>query len=276
MINRIQIHFFYRISCVLIALSLTIAVLPQAKAQLLDNSTYAVAIASSERLLDAMDEYGIGSEEYRQVQEEESCDSPFYRILARNIPAILIQNISNTEADFLTSFTIAINVDDNFFGENGDKPNSNFADYIKRSVYTSPGVEITDSYVDIASQELTLEFNGFSPDESVIFRVDLDTDDPEAFEFPDFRSVLFEADEQGNPTDNTGETWATFSKSSDTIPTPLIHNPNFNMEWEEGNTRPYHAIDPVVPGIGHGGVPEPTSLLLMLIGLAGTTMRRRR
>lgn len=277
MICSFQARLFTRFFCMLGAMALVITALPHAVAGPIQG-VYAVAIASSERLLNVGDVYGFDSDEYKEIQMEESCDNPHYRAFARNLPAVLIQNAEGSDGD-LTSFTMRIKLDAYMYGT-GDP--GGFDAYIKHSAYADPGVDITGSTLSSDGQSVTVNFDGFTAGKSVIFRVDLDVNpDPiydDLFPFPDFRTVLFDADEDGKPTEHTGVTMATFSSgdmSSTTPETPLIANPNFDMEWEGGNTRPYHAIDPVIPGGGGGGVPEPTSLLLLLTGLVSTSMLRR-
>jgi len=243
--------------------------------------SYLVSIASSDRLLDAQDKYGVGSDEYNQIQTEESCDNPHYRVRARNKPAVLIQNDSSSEGS-LTSFMMTINEAAYVFGAGGDSPLDGFDAYIKRSAYADPGVDILGSSVSTDGQTVTVNFDGLTAGKSVIFRVDLDINpNPQfsgLFPFPDFRSVLFSMDNEGKPTDTTGVTAATFSSgdmSSTTSKSTLFGK--FDMQFEGENTRPYHAIDPVIPGGGGGevGIPEPASLLLMLAGLMCTPLRRR-
>ncbi len=279
MISSIQARLFSRVLSVLGVLALASMTLPHAVAGPIQGA-YEIAIASSERLLNAGDLYGFDSTEYDGIQMEESCDNPHYRVRARNKPAVLIQNAESSEGD-LTSFTMRINLDAYIYCT-GDSAMDGFNAYIKRSAYADPGVDITGSSLSADGQLITVNFAGLSAGKSVLFRVDLDVNpDPiygDLFPFPDFRTVLFDADEDGKPTGFTGLTSATFSlgESSSTTPeTPLFANPDFDFEWEGENTRPYHAIDPVITGGGGGGVPEPTSLLLLLTGLVGVSMSRR-
>ncbi len=232
------------------------------------NGSYTIDIASSERLLDA-----LGTPNEAAVQQQESCDNPHYRVRARNKPAVMITNDAGSAGD-ITSITLQLNESVYLFGQ-GDTALDGFDQYIKNSAYTDAGVDITSS--SVSGSTLTVNFSGLSASKSVIFRIDIDTNDPNIFPFPDFRTVLFGAD-TGNGPGTPAEHTATFTSgdmSSTTLATQLDSIVG-QMEFFEGQVRPYHSADPVIPHGGGGTVPEPTSAVLFLAGMMSAIALRRK
>lgn len=271
MIRRGPTPSYYRLACTTGAIVVALAMLPHKAVAGFVAGSYRVDIASSERLLNA-----LGTPEEAEVQHQVSCDNPHYRVRARNKPAIKITNDVGSGGD-LTGFTLRINQAAYLFGE-GDTALDGFDQFIKRSAYTDPGVDITGSSLSGDGRTVTVNFSGLSAGKSAIFRVDLDTNDVNLFPFPDFRNVLFGADSGGGPG-TPAVTTATFTAGgmSTTSPETALDPILGQMSFFEGSVRPYNASDPVIPSGGGGTtIPEPTSVVLLLTGALGAAALRRK
>jgi len=238
------------------------------------SGSYVVNIAESERYLNA-----IGTPEEAQVLLEESCTNPHLRVRARNMPGVQVTNADSSQGD-LTSFTLQINELGFEFGT-GDTASNGFTQYIRQSVYTDPGVNITGSSVSQNGRLLTVNFSGMAPGLSAIFRIDLDPVDPNVFPFVDFRQVLQGFDENGQSGGGTpGETTSTFTSgdmSTTTSATSLTGNDD-PLEFFNEQIRPYHADDPIIPSSGSGStdpIPEPSAIVLLTSGIFGLMALRR-
>jgi PEP-CTERM motif-containing protein len=232
------------------------------------SSSYTINFAESTRLLNA-----LGTPNEQIVQKEESCDNPHARVRARNRPGVKISN-SETSVGNLSSFTIEIKKTAYLFGT-GDSPLDGFYDqYIRTSPYSDEGVDITGSSVSEDGRELTINFDGLAAGKSVIFRVDLDTNDDSIFPFPDFRNVLFGNSDGSGMRATTSATFLSEAGSAITPKTLLTKISELDQKqivYWEGNVRPYSVIDPVIPQGGGGTteIPEPTSAMLLLAGVVG-------
>ena len=243
-------------------------------------NSFEVNISSSDRFLMALNTSMEGT-----VLQEEMCDNPNNRVQRRNRPAVRVENSATSDSN-LTSFTLRIAADDPFFGT-GDSAFDQFnGSPIMVSAYNMPGIEIlgatisdvtnaTNASENGADKLLTVNFTGLAPGEFAIFNIDLDTADASAFQLNDFREALFGADVgngsmapayfAANFADGNNLPEAQFATSTDPIP------------YSGMNIRPYHTMDPIIPfGGSNTGIPEPTSLILLGIGLAGLSQMRRR
>jgi hypothetical protein len=240
-------------------------------------------MSPSPRILDALDmnrEGQITMTQYKDIIYDESCDNPHLRIRARNKPAIMITNWDGTTIGDaasvapITSFTLAINNPGAFIFGTGD-PGDVFTGFIKETIYTDAGVDITGSSLSADKKTLTVNFTGLDAGKKAIFCIDLDTTDPNAFMYPDYRLVLFGTPD--NPT-TPGTATSTFVNAASPAPNsssvalqldPLTMEP----EFEGANIRPYH--DPDKMEVLGGGIPEPSAAVLALAGLAAFAVRTR-
>lgn len=244
---------------------------------------FQVDMSPSPRILDALDmnrEGDITMSQYKDVIYDESCDNPHLRIRARNKPAIMITNWDGTSVGPtasvapITSFTLAINNPGAFIFGSGDTGDV-FTGFIKNTIYTDAGVDITGSSLSADKKTLTVNFSGLDAGKKAIFCIDLDTTDPNAFMYPDYRLILFGTPD--NPT-TPGTATATFVNSASPSPNstsvslqldPLTMEPTY----EGMNIRPYQASDKME--VLGGGVPEPSAVVLALAGLAAIAARTR-
>jgi hypothetical protein len=244
---------------------------------------FSVDISSSARVLDALDmknDNEISATEYYAIKYDEACDNPLLRIRARNKPAIMVTNFANSAAP-ITSFTLQINNNEGYAFGTGDSGDVGFIDYVKNiALYTDPGVSITSSSVSADKKTLTVNFDGLTADKKAIFHVDLDTTDPNAFIYPDYRMVLFGAPQEGDgemPTTPATVT-ALFTANS---PAPNTNTRTFQLKqftatpnFFETDVRPYHTMDKIE--VDGGQIPEPTGVTLALAGVAAFAVRCRR
>jgi hypothetical protein len=240
-------------------------------------------MSPSPRILDALDmnrDSEITMSQYKDIIYDESCDNPHLRIRARNRPAIMITNWDgttigpNASVAPITSFTLAINNPGAFIFGSGDTGDA-FTGFIKDTIYTDAGVDITGSSLSADKKTLTVNFSGLDAGKKAIFCIDLDTTDPNAFMYPDYRLILFGTPD--NPT-TPGTATSTFVNAASPLPNstsvalqldPLTMEP----EFEGANIRPYQEEDKME--VLGGGVPEPSAVALALAGLAAIALRTR-
>jgi hypothetical protein len=239
---------------------------------------FSVDFSPSPRVLDALDMKNDGvitMSEFNEIVYDESCDNPHLRIRARNKPAVMVNNDATSAAP-ITSFTLAINNPGTFIFGDGDAGDV-FTGFIKKTIYSDAGVDITGSSLSADKKTLTVNFTGLDAGKSAIFCIDLDTTDPNAFQFPDYRLILF-----GTPDNMTtpGTATANFVNSASPAPNsasvavqldPLTVEP----EFEGTNIRPYREEDKMEIIHDGGQVPEPGAAVLALAGLAAFAMRTR-
>jgi hypothetical protein len=246
---------------------------------------FTVDIAPNARVLDAlmMKRNGeITSSEFYQIKYDEACDNPHNRIFARNNPALMITNGTSAPSD-LTTYTLTINEGAYAFGT-GDSGGSGFTDYVRNTLYTDPGVSILGSSVSADKKTLTVNFSGLSAGKSVIFNIDLDSTDVNAFQYPDYRMVLFGAPVNAGDDPTTPATTSGTYANGNTFPTLSfsqacdLHNDPVNFsetpEYANANIRPYPNMDPIE--VSTLGVPEPSGFALAFVGLGALAARLRR
>lgn len=213
-------------------------------------------------------------------------DIGYQRMVDRNSPYLEVTNAS-TSIDPITEFHITIG--DNRF---------NFAPVMGSDLValgsTTPGVALTSSTVGGLGDELVVNIGGggLAPGQTVRFKVKLGIDASFAAAYansfgsslPDYRTVLFDmnginvygSDGKPDPQDNshvhvvfdTNIQSGTSIFPDETVPGPVYFN---NI------LRSYSAIDPVnLFELNGVPVPEPTSIGLMLLGIAGFSVGARR
>jgi hypothetical protein len=266
------------------ALLVSVAGRPAA-AFVLPATGFVVDIAPSARVLDALEmkrDATITPSEYYEIKYDEACDNPHNRIFARNNPALMITNGTSAPSD-LATYTLTINEGAYAFGT-GDSGGSGFTDYVRNTLYTDPGVSILGSSVSADKKTLTVNLSGLSAGKSVIFHIDLDSTDVNAFQYPDYRMVLFGAPvDNGDPTTDPATTTGTyangntfptlsFSQAIDAYDDPVDFTDT--PEYANAHIRPYQMMDPIE--VSTLAVPEPTALALAFVGLGAMIARLRR
>lgn len=195
-------------------------------------------------------------------------------LLERTTPYVELRNTS-TDGSLLTQFKMTIgNTADNF----------DWASLI----HASPGVNFSLASPDattgnIKSDVLTINFSGFAPGDSVVFRVGLSPNSSQNLALLDYRTVLFHVN-GGSDTSGNSLTSATFQNSSGDAAT-LGPNPLENYfdplptATSLASVLGNHA-DSVVPfPLAASGnfpppstqVPEPDSIVLLAAGLLALT-----
>jgi len=245
---------------------------------------FTLDISPSARVLDALDmkrDGVISSSEFYDIKYDEACDNPHLRIRARNKPALMLTNTATSD---ITTFTLAINEGAYLFGM-GDAVGDNFTNFIKNTIYTDPGVSITNSSVSADSKTLTVNFSGLATGKQAVFNIDLDTSDPNAFMFPDYRMVLFGAPVEGG--DPTTPATANVTYASGPNPGPVsfadacdLHGDavvyDETPEFMNANIRAYQDMDPMEVATIGLPVPEPGTGAMILLGMAALALRARR
>lgn len=211
-------------------------------------------------------------------------DVGFQRMVARNSPYLELTNES-TSTKNITEFHITIG--DNRF---------NFADAggsLAMLGSTTPGFTLSSSTLNGAGDELIVNVGngGLKPGESVRFKVKLGIDASFAAQYaasfgqslPDYRTVFFDMNGV-NVYDGT-----TKSSAADNSKAYVVFDPNFKSgtstfpdeavavsQFFNSNLRAYTELDPVnLFQLDGTPIPEPTSVGLMMLGLAGFFLRSR-
>lgn len=259
-----------------------------AKAALLSNFT--VDISPSARVLDALAdlrEGDISQVMFNEIKYDEACDNPHLRIRARNKPGLMITNL---DASNLTQFTLSIDSGLPYIFGQGDVGGDGFLNFVRDSMYTDAGVTITGASVDNAAnpKTLTVNFDGLSQNKKVIFNVDLDTNDANAFIYPDYRMVLFGAPETEGGSPTTPATAAVkfangvmsptllFGMACDLNGNMVLDTPQYaDPPYAGANIRPYHVMDPIEVAT-LGAIPEPSAAFLAVAGLGALVASGRK
>jgi hypothetical protein len=146
-------------------------------------------------------------------------------------------------------------------------------------------VSITNSTVSADKKLLTVSFSGLSTGKQAVFNIDLDTSDPNAFMYPDYRMVLFGAPVQGgDPTTpatanvsyasgpNPGA--VSFADACDLHGDPVVYDDT--PEFMNANIRPYPVMDAMEVATIGLPIPEPGTGAMILLGMAALALRARR
>ena len=264
---------------VLVVLAATVLTQPLFAATVTGN--YQLTFSESDKFLYALDMFDDGAMDAKLLAEIEmqvSCDNPHNRIRARNRVAMKVTNDAGSQGD-LTSISLQINQAGFDFGTGDEGSPDYLGEYFWESPYSSAAVDILGSSVSLDGSLLTIDFSGLAPGESAIFRLDFDPESELAFPFPDYREVLFGLDSDGNSGVNAlGETTGTFTMGAMSATTiPATFAPSAAAAYINGDIRAYHAEDPVGQfGVTGSTVPEPTTALLLMAGVASCLGVRRR
>ncbi|MGE3242808.1 MAG: PEP-CTERM sorting domain-containing protein [Pirellulales bacterium] len=214
-------------------------------------------------------------------------DLPSSRQAARNVPFICLTNDSSTAS--ISQFKMTIGDDQFHFG------NTLFGTYAKLGKDT-PGFSLS-STVENSGDTLIVNIlnGGLAPGETVNFQIDLDVDAGLGFyKYPDYRTVLFDMNGDNyydgsaivnDPdSDDNSQVTLTFAQSGmpsvTTVPT-AFPDPSVvdgSASYVNQNIARYGQNDPVRAFVLEGGgvVPEPSSVLLGLMGLVVTLGLSRR
>ena len=238
----------------------------------LGNTAFSLSIAPSTRVLSA-----LGTPDFYDVLYDESCDNPLVRIYRRNKPALLLEN-DPTSGSPITSFTLEIKNPGPYLFGTGDFPADNFTNYIKNSIYTDPGVDITGSSVSGGGKLLTVNFSGLTAGKKAIFCIDIDTSDANAYQFPDYRGVLLGAPMQnGDAPTLPALVAAIFTDQSNPANTRTVIDQFEQLtevpDFHDVVVRPYHTEDKIE--VHTIGIAEPSALGLAALGIVALAGRRR-
>lgn len=256
------------------------------------SGSYQINIGESGRVLEAMvkEQRGlINHDQFTSIKMEEMWKSPSIRLVDRNRPAIVLQNISDPSTNNeISQFTIDIKQLGYEFGT-GDFNLDPFAGSLTLlTKYSDPGVTLSSSYGTVSDVDstidrtkLVLNIGGLTPGRSLIFRVDLDPTPMTSVAYPDFQYVLLGADiENGQGPATPAEISALFASGSmTTVTAPMDFAPGMGQTFPSaGLLEPYHSQSnsSLYQQTGGTEIPEPSTALLLLAGLAGLSRYRRR
>ena len=255
------------------------------------SGSYQINIGESGRLLEAMvkEQRGlINHNQFTAIKMEEMWKSPSIRLVDRNRPAIVLQNTSDSSSNNeISRFTIDIKQLGYEFG-NGDFNPDPFAGALTLlTKYSDPGVTLSSNYGTVSDVDstidrtkLVLNIGGLTPGRSLIFRVDLDPMPMASVAYPDFQHVLLGADigDGQGPATPAGITALFASGSMTTATSEMPFAPGMGQTFPmAGLLEPYHFQSPssLYQQTGGTEIPEPSTALLLLAGVASLWQQRR-
>ena len=258
------------------------------------SGSFKIDIAESERLLEAMlkEERGeITPVQLSAIQKAEACKNPSIRLIDRNRPALVLQNTSAPSPENeISQFTIDLQQFGFEFGT-GDFDPDPFAGMLTiLSNHSDPGITLASSYGTVSDTDLTedrsklvLDIGGLTPGKALFFRFDLDPNPMTTVAFPDYRHVMLGADVgDGNGPAAPAVISALFAAgegldrmTTATIPTEF--DPGIvEILTTAGLIEGYHSQAPSQRYSTSGNtIPEPSTVMLLLAGLAGLSRTRR-
>lgn len=260
------------------------------------SGSFKIDIAESERLLEAMlkeERREITPVQLNAIHLEESCKNPSIRLIDRNRPAIVLRNISDLSTkNEISQFTIDLQQIGFEFG-NGDFDPDPFAGMLTiLSNRSDPGITLASSYGTVSDLDLTedrsklvLDIGGLTPGKALFFRLDLDPNPMTTVAFPDYRHVMLGADVgDGNGPAAPALISALFAagEGSDRMTTatrPFEFRPGIEeILTTAGLIEGYHSQAPSQRYSTNGSteIPEPSTVMLLLAGLACNYLSRRR
>ena len=227
-------------------------------------------IGESARLLEAaldLERGEISPAEYHSIKVAETCKDPATRLQNRNRPWMYVYNTS-TVADDVTSVTVDLTEQGFEFGD-GDVAGDGFDGLLSMLSYRSDaGVSLDSATYGNDNTELVLNFSGLSQDLAAIFRIDLDEPGGPTM-YPDFREAMLGADTGMGPGQLAIMT-AGFTSGNMISATFPMADPLPTSGIAEGyHSQTMSMVETSIP------VPEPTALVLLLVGLTSIASTRR-
>ncbi|MEN1679031.1 MAG: hypothetical protein AAGJ46_05530 [Planctomycetota bacterium] len=240
----------------------------QAEDENLPTRSFSIGISSSLPKLMAPDDPA--------VKHIESWDSPLMRIINRSRPYIEVRNTSTIETANITEFSMTIGDIAYDFGD------SVLGAFAVVSQYSAEGLTVDSISSPTNGDDIRIAFggDGLAPGEVVRFQVDIDPETSTQFIHPDFRTVFFDLEENGD-ADNSVMT-ATFENGR-----PIsVRLQDLNLPpGTVGSTvfansvrRPYDVMEDIelVTDGGEVVIPEPSAAILVLLATAGGLAVRMR
>jgi len=246
-------------------------------------NSFNIQLGESPRLLEALynNSRGLLSDsDLAEIDFEETCVNPVARYQNRNRFSVLVENTSTTNS--LTTFSLDLEALGFEFGD-GDFDGDGFLGSLAMDMgRSSPGVSLSGAYgVDMT--ELVVSFSGLAAGDAAIFRVDLDpsASNTSGIRFPDYREAVLGANGNDVALVDVG-----FSSGNQFTDVPFMAG-TFTEAIDSSKIEPYGAqghsgrFGSGGPGsfsfgISGGEIPEPSTALLFLAGIAGMMKLRIR
>lgn len=258
------------------------------------SGSFKLNIGESSRVLDAMlrEERGqINHDQFVAIKMEEMWKSPNSRLVDRNRPTILLQNISDSSTNNeIAEFTIDINQLGYEFGNGDFTPDIFNGALALVTKYSDSGVTLSASYGAVSDSDPTLDttklklnIGGLTPGKALMFRVDLDPVPMNNVAFPDYQCILTGASDVPGETNTPASIVALFASGSGenrmttaTAPADFIQGVGQTFIGA-GLLEAYHdqSGSHLYSQTGGTEIPEPSTLLLVLAGAAGLLHRGR-